>query len=218
MPYPREHLLDKEEVILELRPHWWYLVPRLLLLLVALVVGIAVLAKSSEDDAAGYWKVLAVIVGILVLGALVFFLLRLVRWFTTEFTLTTDRVVYRHGVLRKQGIETGLDRIDTVVFNQGFFERIIGAGDLVLEHAGDTENRFTDIRKPAVVQAEINRQIETYENRRADRIGGRVAGGGGGGGGGGSKADELQKLDELRRNGVLTEEEFQAQKAALLGG
>ena len=217
MPYPKQHLLDNEGVVLELRPHWWYLVPRAALLAVAVAAGIAVLAGLDEG---GGKTVLSIVVGIAVVAALVFFLIRLARWFTTEFTLTTDRVVYRHGVIRKQGIETGLDRIDTVVFNQGFFERVIGAGDLVLEHAGDTENRFTDIRKPAVVQSEINRQVEAYENRRADRIGGRVAGGGGagGGGGGGSKADELAKLDDLRSRGVLTEEEFQKQKADLLGG
>ncbi|HEU4319665.1 MAG TPA: SHOCT domain-containing protein [Acidimicrobiia bacterium] len=35
--------------------------------------------------------------------------------------------------------------------------------------------------------------------------------------GGGSAADELTKLASLRDRGVLTDEEFQAQKAALLG-
>ena len=38
-----------------------------------------------------------------------------------------------------------------------------------------------------------------------------------GSGGGGSAADELTKLASLRDRGVLTDEEFQAQKAALLG-
>jgi len=33
-----------------------------------------------------------------------------------------------------------------------------------------------------------------------------------------SVADELAKLDRLRADGVLTEEEFRAQKAKLLGG
>lgn len=37
------------------------------------------------------------------------------------------------------------------------------------------------------------------------------------GGGGGSAADELAKLGELKAKGVLTEQEFAAQKAKLLG-
>ena len=213
MPYPKQHLLDNEEVILELRPHWWYLVPRLVLLVVAVVLGIVILVVTDGWEGFGLTFMRGV-GAIIVVAALVYFLIRLARWFTTEFTLTTDRVIYRHGIIRKEGIETGLDRIDTVVFHQGFFERIIGAGDLVLEHAGETENRFTDIRKPAVVQAEINRQVESNENRKYDRMGR----GGGGDGGRGSTADELAKLDDLRSRGVLTEEEFQKQKTDLLGG
>ena len=33
-----------------------------------------------------------------------------------------------------------------------------------------------------------------------------------------SKADELAKLDALRQSGVLSQEEFDAEKAKLLGG
>ncbi len=39
----------------------------------------------------------------------------------------------------------------------------------------------------------------------------------GGGGGGGGNADELAKLADLKKQGVLTDAEFEAQKAKLLG-
>jgi hypothetical protein len=39
----------------------------------------------------------------------------------------------------------------------------------------------------------------------------------GGGGGGGSTIEQLKELGELKAQGILTEEEFAAQKAKLLG-
>jgi membrane protein YdbS with pleckstrin-like domain len=203
VPYPRKLLNQNEEVVLDLRPHWWFLVPRLALLALAIVLGVAAL---SWEEWAG------AVVGVLVVAALVFFLLRLAVWATTNFVITTDRVIYRSGVLSKRGIEIPHDRINTVVFNQRLFERMIGAGDLEIQSAGETPSKFTDIRKPDVVQSEIYRQAEANENRKFDRIGAPPSGESGGG----SLADELKKLDDLRQQGVLSEQEFQAQKAALL--
>ena len=38
-----------------------------------------------------------------------------------------DRLIYRHGVLTKHGIEIPLDRVNTVFFKQSLFERIVVA-------------------------------------------------------------------------------------------
>ncbi len=204
MPYPTKLLNDNESIVLDLRPHWWFLVPRALLLGILLVAGIAAL---GWEDWAG------AVVGVLVVAALIFFLLRLAVWATVNFVVTTERVIYRHGVLSKRGIEIPLDRINTVVFNQGMFERIIGAGDLEIESAADTPSKFTDIRKPDIVQQEIYRQAEQYENRRADRIGERAAGGRSEL----SAAEQLEKLEGLRDRGSISAEEYEAQKAQILG-
>jgi uncharacterized membrane protein YdbT with pleckstrin-like domain len=116
---------------------------------------------------------------------------------TTNFVVTSDRVIYRSGVLRKRSIEIPLDRINTVVSNQGVFERMIGAGDIEIESAGQTPSRFRDIRKPAIVQAEIYKQSEANENRKFDRV--------------------SEGLDDFAR-GSITHEQYEAQKAELLGG
>ena len=59
-------------------------------------------------------------------------------------------------------------------FHQGLFERLVGAGDLTIESAGErgTET-FSDIRKPSIVQKEIYVQMEANENRKFDRAGAR---------------------------------------------
>jgi len=202
VPYPTKLLNQGETVELDLRPHWWYLVPRLSLLALAVLLGLWAFTTAAWVQA---------VAGVVVLVALGFFLLRLMGWMTTNFVVTSDRVIYRSGVLTKRGIEIPLDRINTVVFHQGPFERIIGAGDLEIESAGATPSRFTDIRKPSIVQAEIYKQSEANENRKFERIGSNA------GGGGLSVAEQLEKLEGLHERGAITEDEYQAQKAKLLG-
>ena len=132
--------------------------------------------------------------------------------------VTTDRLIYRHGVLAKHGIEIPLDRVNTVFFRQSVFERIVGSGDLVIESAGEMGRQaFSNVRHPSAVQNEVYRQIEANENRKYDRVGLSVAAG--------NAADDqsdssipaqIRELDELRRQGVLTDAEFAAKKQQLL--
>jgi uncharacterized membrane protein YdbT with pleckstrin-like domain len=208
VPFPRKLLNEGEDVVLDLHPHWSFLSTQTAALLGAIVLGGLVLANVDTG-------IIQLLSGFLILAALGWWIVRYLDWRTTNFVVTTDRLIYRHGVLAKHGIEIPLERVNNVLFSQRIVERLLGSGDLVIESAGESGRQaFSDVRKPSAVQNEIYRQIEANENRKFDRIG---QGHGGGGGGGASVADELAKLDELRRNGVLSDEEFAAAKARLLG-
>ena len=194
MPFPPQLLTDDEELVLDLRPHWWYLAPPGAVLVVALLFGIASLTQDWPgvvEGAVGFW----------VLGAL------------GMSGPAVSRM--RKGIVAKQGIEIPLDRINTVFFGQTLFERMIGAGDLGIESAGEGGRQtFTDIRKPSIVQNEIYRQVEGLETRKLRRMG--QAASGGGAPAEVSIPEQIEKLDQLRRQGVVTEEEFQAKKRELL--
>lgn len=202
MPYPTEDLGPDEEIVLDLKPHWWFLTPRLAVLVLAVVVGVAV--RWNIDNTA-----VQALAGIVILVALGWFGIRFARWMTTSFVVTTHKLIYRSGLLHKSGVEIPLNQINTVVFNQRLFERIIGAGDIEVESAGETPQKFTDVRRPTYVQAEINRQKDAQADRRSRPVAAAA---------GLSVAEQLEKLDDLRAKGVLDEAEFQAQKQALLGG
>ena len=205
VPLPRKLLNDGEEVVLDLHPHWWFMAKQTAALVGAIVLGALVLMNVDNG-------IVQLLSGFLILVALGWWIVRYMDWRSTNFVITTDRLIHRHGVLAKHGIEIPLERVNNVLFSQRIFERMLGAGDLIIESAGESGHQaFSDVRKPSAVQNEIYRQIEANENRKFDRIGQ------GHGGGQVSVADELAKLDRLRRDGVLSDDEFATEKARLLG-
>lgn len=220
MAFPRKLLNAGEELVLDLRPHWLFIAPSALALLVSVVVGIVLIAEGPDGN---FGKVLYVLMGLVVVASVVWFGARYAKWATTNFVLTGDRIISRQGVLSKSGIEIPLQRINTVFFKQSVFERLLGAGDLTIESAGERGSEtFEDIRRPAEVQREVYVQMEENSNRDYRRMGQYVAdahqtAGAAAAGPARSVAEELEKLDELRRRGVLDEAEFQRQKARLLG-
>jgi uncharacterized membrane protein YdbT with pleckstrin-like domain len=108
-------------------------------------------------------------------------------------------------------MEVPLNRINDVRFQQSILERMVGAGDLVIESAGTQgQEVFSDIRQPEHMQRTIYERAEAREAAgRAPAAPQPPAA---------SPTEELARLADLRDRGVLSEEEFQAQKARLLGG
>lgn len=146
-------------------------------------------------------------------------LLTYARWVTTHFVLTTDRIINRSGIIRKTGTDIPLDRVNTVLFSQGLLERMVGAGDLVVESASETgSNNFKNVRKPNIVQKEIHVQMEANENRKFDRMRGPADAPA-------APVDptkqhtipqQIDQLSELHQRGVLSDAEFARKKAELL--
>jgi uncharacterized membrane protein YdbT with pleckstrin-like domain len=202
-------LNHNEQVVLDLRPHWWYFARPIVLLIAAMALGILMLSLGSPSSP------LNLVAGIGVVAALGWFGLIYLRWATTSFVITTDRLISRSGVLSRSGVEIPLEKINTVFFRQSIFERIIRSGDLEIESASEEgTSEFTDIRRPLNVQNEIYRQIENNENRKFDRVGESIKDQLGGTST--SIPDQITQLDQLRKRGILTDAEFEAKKAELL--
>jgi uncharacterized membrane protein YdbT with pleckstrin-like domain len=203
--FPRRLLNENEDVLLDLRPHWSYFLGRALVLLLAVVAFVAV-AVSIEND------VLPWVLGVLVLLALGRLVLHYASWTTTEFVVTTDRLILRAGVLSKKGMEIPLERVNTVFFSQKLRERIFGFGDLVIESGGERGQQvINDVPHPERVQSVIHGAMEDEEDIRE---GARTAP---------APAteresvlDQIDRLDQLRQRGVISQTEFETKKAQLL--
>jgi uncharacterized membrane protein YdbT with pleckstrin-like domain len=217
MAFPRKLLNDHEEIILDLRPHWMYFIEPIFVvigLVVAAILVVAIIPDGVISSALG-WIVTA---GFVIW--LVWTVYRLVTWNSINFVVTTDRVIYRSGVLSKSGIQIPLERINNVNFHQRLYERLFGAGDLLIESAGTSgQSRFSDVNHPDHIQNVIYKAMEGNENKGwqqvasaaaqvADAASGQPAV---------SVAQELTALEGLRDRGTISAEEFERQKAKLLG-
>lgn len=154
----------------------------------------------------GWLETLAIylMIGALVVSA-AWLVVKMVQWRTTYFVVTSHRVIYRQGVLARHGVEIPLERMSNVNFKQTIFERLIGAGDLIIESSGrDGQEKFSDIQNPEEVQNIVHAALQNRDSRTEENH---------------TKADiatQLEKLEGLRQRGTLSAEEFIEQKRRLL--
>ena len=203
MAFPRKLLLEGEELVIDTRPHWIALVGPVLVTILILAGVIAALVKIDNDTG----KLIVAGVGLVLFLA---YPVRLfIRWVTSHFVVTSQRLVHRVGLIAKGSMEIPLTRITDVRFDQNIFQRLIGAGNLIVESAGERGREvFGDVRRPEDIQRVIYERSQAADH--ALRGGAPVEQAP-------TATEELARLADLRDRGALTEEEFQAQKAKLLG-
>jgi len=219
MPYPKNLINDNENVALDLRPHWWYFSKHILTGIPLLIV--VIITFRIEDDT--LQSVAGATVGIIAVAWAIWLLLKFISWTRTYFVVTDQRVMYRTGVLSRHGVEVPLERINNLNFHQRMFERMIGAGDLEIQSAGEQGTTlFENVRHPDGVQQEIYRQMEGDATRDAGRgaqeIGKAVADAvkAQGGGSGQTVPEQIEALAKLRDQGHITAAEFEKKKTDLL--
>ena len=203
MAFPTRLLVDGEELVLDLRPHWVALIMPTVATLATFAVMLVLYDTFDEE-------VLDMVVGVAgTLFLLAYPIRKLVDWLTSHFVVTSDRIIHRRGFIAKYSMEVPLEAINDVRFEQGILDRIIGAGTLVVQSASEAGRQvFDHIRNPEVVQKTIYHQGELNQQRMRGAGAGRSSH---------SATSELERLADLRARGVLTEEEFQAQKRRILG-
>ena len=169
MGFPAKMLNPGEQLAINVRPHWKYLFLPILATVVALAGSIAALVANIPQ-----WA--EIIVGVVLVACLVWLLGRYLRWTTTTFVVTTERLIMRKGILKRSGREILLDRLTDISYTQTFFDRILKCGDVLIESPGrDSPETFPDLPHPISIQNEIYRLIEQR------RSGPAVAQGGAGG-------------------------------------
>ncbi|SHH61526.1 PH domain-containing protein [Jatrophihabitans endophyticus] len=167
MGYPEKLLADDERVVDHLHPHWITLVPATFFFVVvcaAAGVGIAYV----PDDGTGRTVALAAILAVGVVLLLWLAFAPWIRWRTTHYVFTTHRVLIRRGVLHHTGRDISLQRISDVAFSQSLWDRLVRAGTLTIESAGEHgQERLDNVPRSDVVQQQLNRLIEEDGERRA---------------------------------------------------
>lgn len=161
MGYPHRLLGENERIEHELHPHWKELFFPILLIPVVTGVGTYLYVRAGDwrFHSAIRIAILVVAISLLIYGSLRPYL----RWRTTLYVLTNDRIITRTGVLSRAGRDIPLSRVNDVSFSHNLFERMLRCGTLTVESAGERGQLvLRDVPKVEDVQRELYRLVDQH--------------------------------------------------------
>ncbi len=161
MGYPENVLATDEQVVLHRHPHWKRLIGPVLVLLISTAVAAFVAALVTNTG----WEPTAkrVLYGVIAAVWLVLIgwltVWPFFSWLTTHFVITDRRVMFRHGLLTRSGIDIPLARINSVEFRHGLLDRLVRTGTLVIESASQDPLEFHDIPRVEQVHSLLYHEV-----------------------------------------------------------
>jgi uncharacterized membrane protein YdbT with pleckstrin-like domain len=192
---------ESERVLFETHQHWFVLFGKIFLelLLIAFLIGASLV---------GYAFYPVAIYGlILLLVPLIGILNDVLVWRNKAYIVTNRRVIQIAGVFNKDVIDSSLEKVNDVKMSQSFLGRMFGFGDIEILTASELGvNLFHQIADPI--------DFKTAMLNAKERLGFEDMGAA-------AHALEdiptmIEKLDGLRKVGIISEEEFQRKKTDLL--
>ncbi|APU17375.1 MULTISPECIES: PH domain-containing protein [Actinoalloteichus] len=158
MGYPENMLTNDEHVVVHKHSHWKMIFWPTVALLVIVAAGVfgAMFVNDQEWNTIG-WIAIGAIGAILIIWL---FLVPFIRWQSTHFVVTNERVMYRAGVLHRTGVDIPLNRINSVRFEHSLIDRVLGCGTLIIESASDEALTFDDVPQVERVHGMLYQQID----------------------------------------------------------
>lgn len=207
--YVQKMLAQDERVLVITRQHWFVIASAIffegvmiLAALIALIVGVFVVNDLSNTIKIVIFLACMAIVFIMGLSLLRDYLI----WYNRQYIITSLRVIQISGVINKNLTDSSLEKVNDVKLSQSILGRIFGYGDVEILTASELGvNLFHRIGNPVGFKtAMMNAKQEQERNI-----------------GGVSKEREdaptlIAQLEQLHKQGVLTDEEFARKKQELL--
>lgn len=192
---------ENEQILFETHQHWFVLFGKIFLEI--LLIGLIIAASLGLQP----FYPFAVYGLILVLVPLVGMLGDILVWRNKAYVVTNRRVIQISGVLNKDVVDSSLEKVNDVKMSQSFLGRVFGYGDIEILTASELGvNLFHEIANPVEFKTAM---LNAKEKMGFEEMGAAMQ----------SAADiptMIEKLDLLRKRGILSEEEFQKKKAELL--
>jgi len=142
---------------------------------------------------------------------------KIIKWWNESYIITNRRVIQTEGIINKHVIDSSLEKVNDVVLTQSALGRILGYGDVEILTASEIGvNRFERIAGPVRFKTEMLNQKEDMGKlddfgRRADRTLDAPSPTAG------DIPELIAELDELRRKGLISEQEFAEKRQKLMG-
>lgn len=131
----------------------------------------------------------------------------LLIWRNRQYIVTNWRVMQMAGIFNKEVSDSSLEKVNDVKLEQTFWGRVLNYGNIEILTASELGvSKFHKVSRPVRLKTAMLNAKESLSHGGADP--GRRAES--------DPAGLIAQLDSLRKNGVLSEEEFQQKKDKLL--
>jgi uncharacterized membrane protein YdbT with pleckstrin-like domain len=144
MGYPEDALGTGEAVLIHTRTHWKALIGSitwLVLGIVGVVLLLVLLPAGDIEDVVRWVGVVGIVLAVLWFAAS-----PLIGWLNSSYTITTQRIMERNGLVRQSGRTIPLRRVSGVSYQKDMIDRMLGCGTLLIESSAETSNvEFHDV-------------------------------------------------------------------------
>ncbi len=141
MGYVERHLLAGERVVYKTRLHWVLFVKPALVVLAGVIL--MVLLRQVQDP-----RWLWIFGAAVALIGLVWAFVHYVEVMTSEFAVTTSRLILKVGLISRYTTELLLAKVESIGVQQGLIGRLLNYGDLTVTGTGGAREVFRRVRDP----------------------------------------------------------------------
>jgi len=150
MGYIDQNLMSGEHVVYRTKLHWIVFLWPIIFIILAFVF----FASGKETAILGTLFFLIAILS----AVLAFISLK-----TSEFGVTNKRVLIKVGFIRRNSLETLLQKVEGIQVNQGILGRIFNYGTILIKGTGGTSNPFHKIEAPMEFRKKVQEQIASIQ-------------------------------------------------------
>ena len=143
MSYIESNLMKNEHIIYRATLHWSIFIKSSLFFLFGLIL------KQGGST----------IGGIFIFAAILLALIQLINYKTSEFALTNKRVIVKVGFIRRNSLETLLNKVEGIQVNQGISGRLLNYGSITISGTGGSKDPFKNIANPLEFRKIVQEQI-----------------------------------------------------------
>ncbi|MBO9561981.1 MAG: PH domain-containing protein [Niastella sp.] len=213
----RTPLQKEEKILLVTHRSWLQLIVPVLLMLVGFVA-------SYFIGFIEYWGWIAAVAGI------IYFLFAYWSWKVDIWVVTNLRVIDETGLLNHYAKESPLEKINNVSYDQNIWGRIFNYGHVEIQTAAEVgATDYYNVHHPKRLKDTITLAQSEYKNFQLSSQARQMAAAMGwqstatasnatsGHTPGQNIASELEKLFQLKQQGIISEDEYNRAKSKLLG-
>jgi uncharacterized membrane protein YdbT with pleckstrin-like domain len=146
MGYIESNLLPDEQIVYQARLHWIIFLKAFFVAFTFIVIGAYLLALQPLVGGFGIF-----------LG-FVIAMPPFVRYKTSEFGVTTKRVVFKEGLVRRRTLELLLKHVEAILVDQSVTGRIFNYGSVTLTGTGGVREVFHNVSAPLELRRRIQGQ------------------------------------------------------------